>query len=148
MISPFRLLTTIVTIAIPFVTTTANDSDFKVGFAQKDITPQVSTPMWGYGARKDMLSQGTLDPLMAKAFVIEAGADRVALVGLDLGRAPTTAMMDRIRTLICERAKIGHVLLVASHMHHGPVLELTDREDKGVRTRFADLLGSKSLVHP
>ena len=51
----------------------ADDSAFKVGFAKRDITPQGATPMWGYGARHAMLSQGTADPLQAKAVVIEAG---------------------------------------------------------------------------
>ena len=109
----------------------ADDPEFKVGFSQKEITPNVAMPMWGYGARRDMLSQGTLDPLMAKAIVIEAGTDRVALVGLDLGRAPTTAMMEEIRGTIRDKAKIEHVLIVGSHTHHGPVLELTDREGFG-----------------
>ena len=109
----------------------ADDPEFNVGFSQKEITPNVAMPMWGYGARRDMLSQGTLDPLMAKAIVIEAGTDRVALVGLDLGRAPTTAMMEEIRGTIRDKAKIEHVLIVGSHTHHGPVLELTDREGFG-----------------
>ena len=56
-------------------------ASFKVGFAKRDITPQAATPMWGYGARHDVLSQGVLDPLMAKAIVIEAGNDRLAIVG-------------------------------------------------------------------
>ena len=123
----------------------AEDGDFQVGYAQQEITPQVATPMWGYGARRDLLSQGTLDklsegildPLMAKAIVIAAGSDRVALVGLDLGRAPTAPMMERIRTAIREQAGIEHVLIVASHTHHGPVLELTDREGFG-KGRFDD----------
>jgi len=109
----------------------ADDADFKVGFAQKDITPQAAVPMWGYGARRDMLSQGTLDPLMAKAIVVEADAVRLAIVGMDTGRAPTTAMMDEIRKTIREKANIEHLLIVGSHTHHGPVFELTDREGFG-----------------
>jgi neutral ceramidase len=118
----------------------ADDADFKVGYAQKDVTPQVAMPMWGYSARKDRLSEGMLDPLMAKAIVIEAESDRVALVGLDMGRAPTTAMMETIRATVREKAKIEHVLIVASHTHHGPVLELTDREGFG-KGRFDPAVG-------
>lgn len=118
----------------------ADDEDFKVGFAQKDVTPQVPMPMWGYGARKDLLSEGTLDPLMAKAIVIEVETARVALMGLDMGRAPTTAMMEEIRATIREKAKIEHVLIVGSHTHHGPVLELTDREGFG-KGRFDPAIG-------
>ena len=126
--------------AFPLASIHADESNFRVGYAQKDVTPQVPMPMWGYGARRDLLSQGTLDPLMAKAIVIEAGSDRVALVGLDMGRAPTTAMMDEIRAAIREKAQIEHVLIVGSHTHHGPVLELTDREGFG-KGRFDAAIG-------
>ena len=87
--------------------------------------------MWGYGARHDMLSQGVLDPLMAKAIVIAAGDDKVALVGIDLGRGPTEAMMKVIREEIAEKAGIRHVLITGSHTHHGPVIELTDEPGLG-----------------
>ena len=30
-------------------------TDFQVGAADKDITPPAGIPMWGYGARHDML---------------------------------------------------------------------------------------------
>jgi hypothetical protein len=78
--------------------------------------------MWGYGARHDLLSEGTLDPLMAKAIVIAAGDDKVALVGIDLGRGPTEAMMKVIRTEIADKAGIRNVLITGSHTHHGPVI--------------------------
>ncbi len=131
MLACLRYLATILIVVLPWMEIRADDADFKAGFAQKDVTPGVPTPMWGYGARRDRLSEGTLDPLMAKAIVIEAGGDRVALVGLDMGRAPTTAMMDEIRATIREKAKIEHVLIVGSHTHHGPVFELIDREGFG-----------------
>ena len=137
----YRFFSTLLLAALAQATLVlAADSEFQVGFAQKDITPQVAMPMWGYGARRDLLSQGTLDPLMAKAIVIEAGSDRVALVGLDLGRAPTSAMMEEIRTTIREKARIEHVLIVGSHTHHGPVLELTDREGFG-KGKFDTAIG-------
>lgn len=123
----------------------ADETQFRVGFAQQDVTPKVATPMWGYGARRDMLSQGTLDPLMAKAIVIEAGNDRVALVGLDLGRAPTTAMMEEIRNTVREKSQIEHVLVVGSHTHHGPVMELTDRDGFG-KGKFDDAIGYLKTV--
>ena len=87
--------------------------------------------MWGYGARHDCLSQGALDPLMAKAIVIAAGDDKVALVGIDLGRGPTEAMMKTIRQEIADKAGIHHVLITGSHTHHGPVIELIDEPGLG-----------------
>jgi neutral ceramidase len=109
----------------------ADTTEFRVGAADKDITPPVGIPMWGYGARHDLLSKGTLDPLMAKAIVIAAGSDKVALVGIDLGRGPTEAMMKTIRDQIATTAGIKHVLITGSHTHHGPVIELIDEPGLG-----------------
>ena len=75
--------------------------------------------------------EGTLDPLMAKAIVIAAGDDKVALVGIDLGRGPTEAMMKIIRQEIADKAGIRHVLITGSHTHHGPVIELVDEPGLG-----------------
>ena len=105
--------------------------EFRAGAADADITPPVGMPMWGYGARHAMLSVGTLDPLMAKAIVIAAGNDKVALVGTDLGRGPTEAMMKMIRQEIAEKAGIKHVMITGSHSHHGPVIELLDEPGLG-----------------
>jgi hypothetical protein len=108
----------------------ADEPTFKVGFAKRDVTPQAPMPMWGYGARHDALSQGVLDPLMAKAVVIEVGDDRVAIVGTDIGRGPTKAMMEQIRSEV-GKAGVQTVMISGSHSHHGPVIELTDREGFG-----------------
>src|SRR5688572_26262481 len=105
------------------------------GAARVDITPPLGLPMWGYSARRDAPSVGVLDPLQARAVVLAVGAERLGIVSLDLGRAPTRASMDRIRGRARD-AGIQHLLLVASHTHHGPVLELEatpyvrDLEDK------------------
>jgi len=123
----------------------AAEPNFKVGFAKRDITPQAPMPMWGYGARHDALSQGVLDPLMAKAVVIEAGDERLAIVGTDIGRGPTPAMMEKIRKEVAEKANVKTVMISGSHSHHGPVIELTDREGFG-KGKFDDAVAySKRL---
>lgn len=104
---------------------------FEVGFAKRDVTPPKATPMWGYGARHDMLSQGTIDPLFAKAVVIDVGDEKLAIVGLDLGRSPTEPVMQAIREAVKEKAGVGHVLISGSHTHHGPVIELLNEPEKG-----------------
>ena len=120
---------------------------FKVGVADADITPRAGVPMWGYGARHDALSQGILDPLMAKAIVIAAGEDKVALVGIDLGRGPTEEMMKLIRQEIAAKAGIRHVMITGSHTHHGPVIELIDEPGLG-KGKFDDAVAySKELPH-
>lgn len=109
---------------------------FQVGFASSDITPPKPVPMWGYGARHDRLSEGVLDPLRAKALVIEAAAGKLAIVGLDLGRGPTPAMMEKIRQAVAPKG-ISHLLICGSHTHHGPVIELTDQAGFG-KGKFDD----------
>ncbi len=84
--------------------------------------------MWGYGDRGDSPAVGALDPLYATAIVIHAGTEKLAIVGLDLGRGPTKSMMDKIRRAIADEAKIDYVLVCGSHTHHGPMIEITDRE--------------------
>jgi neutral ceramidase len=101
------------------------------GAAHRDITPQEPVPMWGYGARHDILSRGTLDPLQASALVIQAGDEKLAIVGLDLGRSPSEQSLQRIRERIKADAGIAHSFLAGSHTHHGPVVELTNEKGKG-----------------
>jgi neutral ceramidase len=97
--------------------------EMQAGVACVDITPPLGFAMWGYAARKDQPSLGVRDPLRARALVLAAADKRLALVSLDLGRAPTRASMTIIRQRL-KRAGIEHIFLVATHTHHGPVLEL------------------------
>src|SRR5207253_11414251 len=74
-------------------------------------------------------SVGVLDRLHARALVLAAGGRRLALGSLDLGRAPTRQSTAAIRARVKEAAGVEHLFLVASHTHHGPVLELDDWPD-------------------
>ncbi len=104
---------------------------FRVGTAQRNITPQDPIPMWGYGARHALPGTATRDPLFAKALVIDVGDSKAALIGLDLGRGPTFAMMEIIEREAKERAGVDYVFAVGSHTHHGPVIELLDKPGMG-----------------
>lgn len=107
------------------------NAQFAVGVGRRDITPQEPVPMWGYGARHDMLSTGILDPLYAEAVVIDAGGRKLAIVGLDLGRSPAERSLQIIRKRIKDEAGIEWSFISGSHTHHGPVLELVDEPGKG-----------------
>lgn len=109
----------------------AEDAVFKAGFAKRDVTPRASMPMWGYGDRHDAMSTGTRDPLYAKALVIDVGDEKLAIVGLDLGRSPMPASVERIKQAVREASGVTHIMMSGSHTHHGPVLELVDEPDKG-----------------
>ncbi len=106
----------------------ARADTLKAGAAKVEITPPTGYPMWGYGSRHDLPSEGVLDPLQARALVLAIGSEKIAIVSLDLGRAPTRQSTAAIRAKIKE-AGIEHIFLVGSHTHHGPVLELDDWPD-------------------
>lgn len=109
----------------------ADEAKFLVGAATADVTPKEPLPMWGYGSRHDQLSTGVIDALKAKTIVIQAGEDKLAIVGLDLGRAPGEETLQHIRQRILDSAGIKHSFIAGSHTHHGPVLELTNRPERG-----------------
>jgi hypothetical protein len=127
----------LVLLLLAFLPFSAAAGNFKVGFAKRDITPQKPMPMWGYGARHDALSVGVLDPLHAKAVVIEATPEKLAIVGLDLGRSPSASDMEHIRKEVKASAGVTYILMSGSHTHHGPVLELKDEPGKG-KGKFDD----------
>jgi len=105
---------------------TSRADDLRAGAAKVDITPPIGFPMWGYGARHDTGSTGILDPLQARALVLAVGSEKIAVVSLDLGRAPTRQSTHAIRAKVKTAAGIEHLFLVGSHTHHGPVIELDD----------------------
>jgi neutral ceramidase len=112
-------LTTIVLLA-PTVVGLA-DSEFRVGKAQVDITPPVGTPR--AGAYALIPSVGVIEPLMAKAIVVEQGKEKVALVALDLAYTPRPVVMEA-RELIARRTGIAgeRVMISATHTHSGPTM--------------------------
>jgi neutral ceramidase len=116
------------------VATEPEQPSFDVGYADADITPPPGLPMWGYGARHSAKAKGAMDVLEARVVVVKAGDSGLAIVGLDLGRGPTSAMMEQIRATVKEQAGIEHVLISGSHTHHGPVIELVDRNGYGKGT--------------
>src|SRR5262249_33348422 len=117
----------------------APPATFKAGVGRRDITPKEPLPMWGYGARHDALATGILDPLQATALVIQAGDQKLAIVGLDLGRAPAEHSLQEIRRRIKTQAGIEYSFIARSHTHHGPVLEWSDEPGKG-KGRFDSAL--------
>lgn len=113
----------VLAIVVTLVAAADGSAGFEAGAAKVDITPPIGYPMWGYSSRKDHPSKGVRDPLHARALVLASGETKIALVGLDLGRAPTRDSMARIRDKL-KPDGFTELLLVASHTHHGPVIEL------------------------
>src|SRR5580658_8818964 len=106
-------------------------TQFQAGAGRADITPKEPVPMWGYGERHGLLSIGVQDPLYAEALVLQFGDKKLAIVGMDMGRAPAEHSLQAIRKRIKDDAGIEYSFIAGSHSHHGPVLELTDEAGKG-----------------
>jgi len=91
-------------------------AQMRAGVAKVDITPpEKGTPLSGYAARTSG-SIGVLDPLYAKALVLECDGKQMALVTLDIISFPS----ERVPKEAEQRFGVGLVLLVASHTHFGP----------------------------
>jgi len=93
----------------------------RMGAAAVDITPPKGAPMAGYYSTR--LSEGTHDPLYAKALVFEQDGAKVALVSLDLigtTRDSVEAARREIEKLAGWRAEA--VMISATHAHTGPIL--------------------------
>ncbi len=101
-----------------------------VGTSKSDITPTAPLPMWGYSFYGSNLSQGVLDPLYANALVLQAEGKRIAVVSLDLGRPPSERTLAAIRSRI-RKVGIEYSFIAATHTHHGPVLELSNKAGRG-----------------
>jgi len=97
----------------------------KAGASTVDITPPLGYPMWGYSDREGV-SERVHDPLYAKALVLDDGKQKLAIVGLDLGRTPGGQGLDYIRARVQKNSGINNLLIVASHTHQGPVIERRD----------------------
>jgi hypothetical protein len=121
----------LVVILSVFPTSAQAQRTFRAGAAKVDVTPREPVPMWGYGDRHAKLSEGTIDPLLATAVVIQAGKKKMAIVGLDIGRSPIEESLQRIRDAISSKASIDVTFIAGSHTHHGPVVELSDRPGRG-----------------
>lgn len=91
-------------------------AELRAGVARVEITPSALMQMYGYANRKCGPANGTHDPLMAKALVLESGGSRLAIVTMDLG----SMVSDSVREKIASKLNIPVVLLSASHTHSAP----------------------------
>ena len=103
--------------------------EFKTGAAQVDITPPVGTPRGGGYAT--ILSNGVIDPLYAKAIVVEQDGAKAAFVELDVAYT-ICPVITAARQLISGQTGIPpeRVMISATHTHSGPVQTRNSLMDK------------------
>lgn len=110
----------------------------RAGAAAVDITPPLGVPLAGYYHAR--AATEVLDPLFAKALVIEAEGAVAAWVSLDL-ISITRSITDQARAAIQKTLGIPspQVLLSATHAHTGPELARRSR-------RSQDQVGQSKLA--
>jgi neutral ceramidase len=125
------------------------DAKLLAGAANADMTPPIGTPMFAYTARSriaggaphELATQIVADPdsglyaksfaasrgihtrVRARAIVLDTGAEKAALVQVDLGGIPY-AMVRRVAELIPETGiPLENVMIAATHTHSstGPI---------------------------
>ena len=98
------------------ISANAADIALEAGVAKVEITPTFNGPMYGYSNRKCGPSNGTHDPLFAKALVLRTGDSAVAIVTLDLG----SIVSESLTREVANKLRIPALLLSASHTHSAP----------------------------
>lgn len=122
----------------------AQDPLFEVGFAERDVTPEIGMEApGGYGkARHDKLH----DPCKVRASVFHDGTQTVALVGIDaIGIRRETVL--KVRKAIHDKTGINEdaILIGASHSHSsGPVAWIMPGEFDHASQLVQDLAYNKS----
>ena len=97
--------------------------ELRAGAAKREITPQPGTHVSGSGMGNHRPAGTVLDPLYAKAMVLEAGGRRVCIIILDV-----TVVMDpysnAIRRAVSEHLQMSPdaVLICATQTHSAPSL--------------------------
>lgn len=101
-------------------------STLLIGIAEVNYTPEVGMDMAGNYRGNDYASRGIHDSLYARAMVVanEKG-EKAALLTVDICYIPKESI-EFMRAYIASHTTIqsGHVMIMATHTHSGPVAEL------------------------
>ncbi len=115
------------------------ESSLKAGFAEVDITPEPGTGKIGH--LKLVVGRTVADPLVATICVIEASAERIALIQLDTLSVSSQHVDDIRRAIESAHGFPGHrIMVAASHNHAGAAViglgDVTaDHEYRGAVTK-------------
>jgi neutral ceramidase len=124
-------------VLLSLVTTVSASADFRAGAAKVDITPEPGLTSWGYSPPPTMT--GTLDPLHAKAVVVQSGDMTAAIVTLDLGRVLLPHLLDEIRVRVAKEG-VDHVMFTASHTHQAPPADVDTDYTRKMAQQMGDCI--------
>jgi hypothetical protein len=106
-----------VTLWLVLLLRAAPADELQAGFAETDITPDVKEKtvyMAGFGHNRK--ATGVHDPLKARVVVLQHGADKIALVSVDL----VGFFHPQIESVRRRLADFRYVLVSSTHNHEGP----------------------------
>ena len=106
-------------------------------FAQVEITPPVGAIITG---PMGPASTGTDDPLKARAMVLQSGARKLAIVGVDLVKIRLD-LTNKVIELVMQQTDItrDEVLICPSHNHSGPLIP-ADGDNNKLNKAYIDTL--------
>lgn len=112
----------------------------KAGFAETDITPPLGIRKIGW--THELFADAILDPLLARAAIIESGEARVAYVQLDTIGIMRPQTID-IRRRIEERYGFpgGSVMLAGTHNHAGPDVREDEAYIETLTSKVVEMFG-------
>ncbi len=138
----FGLLLTCVSVE---VSAEVGAQQLQVAFGETDITPKVAadeTAVWLAGYGQGRRATKVHDPLLARAVLLDDGAQRIALVSVDL-----VGLQYPVVQSIRERLdKLDYVLVSSTHNHEGPdVIGIwgASPTESGVEKKYLDYVANQ-----
>ena len=97
---------------------TTTPGRLQAGWGKAIITPEIGTPLAGYGDRKGAPSTGVHDDLYVKALALSDGQDTVVIVGADILLVPPN-VADLVREQVGAETPLtpNDLYFGASHTH-------------------------------
>ncbi len=107
---------------LAFTELTEAPGQLQAGWAERDMTPPVGTPMAGFSGRpNEKRCTAIHDPVFTRAIVLSDGRDTVALVGSDM-LMTTWNIAEKVWMKVAGQTPLTSdtILLTTSHNHSGP----------------------------
>lgn len=102
--------------------TQASAAPINAGVARVSINTmenKIPTPLGGYGAREGKPAEGTLDTIYGKVILFDSGAEKSAVITVDMCSVPLCVAEETLKKAAIENLTLDRLLIAASHTHTG-----------------------------
>jgi hypothetical protein len=80
---------------------------------------KIPTQLGGYGARDGKPAEGTLDTIYGKVILFDSGAEKTAVITVDMCTVPPCVAEETLKKAAIEHLTLDRLLIAASHSHAG-----------------------------